>query len=164
VKVKAFLNWVEDGVLNGTPLDRQLLQSGKGFLLHVVQTFDFAQPYMKGFHLAENMWRPGGDRDGWKIQAPNLGTDDDFDNTSVSSEESDNCMAEWDDWEAPVAHPFENVHQEDTNKEPNARISKFPPRLYDDIKALQRFFAPEDPDPSFGPAGGRGLLHCIWGR
>jgi hypothetical protein len=51
-QVKAFLSWVEDLVHTGTPLDFVKFRSGKGFLLHVAQTFDVAQPYLKGFHLA----------------------------------------------------------------------------------------------------------------
>jgi hypothetical protein len=49
---------VEQVVRAGTPLNFIKFRSGKGFLLHVAQTFDIAQPYLKSFHLAENMWHP----------------------------------------------------------------------------------------------------------
>lgn len=156
-KVKAFLAWVEQGVRMGAPLEFNKFRSGKGFLLHVAQTFDVAQPYLKGFHLAENMWRPGRDSGGWKILGPDKGPDGD---ASIGSDESLNLEEPF-DWELfgdilPVTANFignpatrdpkggSQIVGNDCDFPP-ALIQKFPPRLIDDVQALQRFFAPDVP-------------------
>ncbi len=35
----------------------------------VTQTYPAMVPYLKGFHLTIEMWRGGGDPEGWKLKA-----------------------------------------------------------------------------------------------
>jgi hypothetical protein len=65
-KVKSFLAEVCAAYENGTELLRAKFLSGTGFLLHVAQTYEFMQPYLKGFHLAIEAWRADRDAEGWK--------------------------------------------------------------------------------------------------
>jgi hypothetical protein len=65
-KVKSFLAEVCAAYENGTELLRAKFLSGTGFLLHVAQTYEFMQPYLKGFHSAIEAWRADRDAEGWK--------------------------------------------------------------------------------------------------
>lgn len=153
-RAKDFLRWVDQGVRVGIPLDFKKFRSGKGFLLHVTQTFDVARPYLKGFHLAENSWRPGRDAEGWKIPAQ---TRQDGNNQHEAHFEEIDSDAEWEQDFQDGAASFCNTSfreerdplvAEVTEKgelQPPQVISFFPPRLVDDVEALLHFFAPETP-------------------
>jgi hypothetical protein len=65
-KVKAFLAEVRGAFDEDTEIQRARFLSGTGFLLHVAQTYEFMQPYLKSFHLAIEAWRVGRGTDGWK--------------------------------------------------------------------------------------------------
>jgi hypothetical protein len=121
---------VEQVVRAGTPLNFIKFRSGKGFLLHVAQTFDIAQPYLKAFHLAENMWRPGRDSKGWKVLDPRQKAD--F--LPVTAEGLGISEADG------VIEGVQIVGNTD-HASPPPLIRRFPPRLIDDVVALQRFFA-----------------------
>ena len=63
-KAKNILAWVRTGLQDPTGLERTLFRSGLGFLVHMSTTYDFMQPYLKGFHLSEDAWRPNRDGEG----------------------------------------------------------------------------------------------------
>jgi hypothetical protein len=65
-KVKAFLAEVRKAFDEDSDIQRARFLSGTGFLLHVAQTYEFMQPYLKSFHLAIEAWRAGRGPDGWK--------------------------------------------------------------------------------------------------
>ena len=50
------------------------LLSHRGFLVYVTRTYPPMIPYLKGFHLAADMWRGGRDKEGWKL--PSIKDDD----------------------------------------------------------------------------------------
>jgi hypothetical protein len=57
-----------DANLEGRPsLDRRELERTTGFLNHLTMTFDDAAPFLKGFYLTLNSWRPLRDGDDWKM-------------------------------------------------------------------------------------------------
>ena len=49
-------------------LDHKELLSDWGFLVYVTRTYPAMVPYLKGFHLAIEMWRGGRDLEGWKLR------------------------------------------------------------------------------------------------
>jgi hypothetical protein len=75
-KAKEFLERTRDAYVDGTDIRRGEFLSGTGFLLHIAQTYEFMQPYLKGFHLAAEAWRENRDDEGWKQVNRNL---DDWD-------------------------------------------------------------------------------------
>jgi hypothetical protein len=66
-RAKEFLGWVHQGVAHPQALERNHFRSDKGFLVHVAQRYDFVQPYLKGFHLSEEVWRGNRGSNGWKL-------------------------------------------------------------------------------------------------
>jgi hypothetical protein len=44
------------------------LESKTGFLGHLSMTYEFMVPFLKGFYLTLNSWRPGRYEDGWKMK------------------------------------------------------------------------------------------------
>ena len=48
------------------PLQRLLLI--RGFLIYVVQTYPWLNPYIKGLHLMIDSWRPGREESGFKMR------------------------------------------------------------------------------------------------
>jgi hypothetical protein len=65
-KAKRFLEQVRDAYEEETKILRGDFLSGTGFLLHIAQTYEFMQPYLKGFHLAAEAWREDRDAEGCK--------------------------------------------------------------------------------------------------
>ena len=49
-------------------VDLKQLQRDAGFLVHQTMTYYFMKPFLKGFFLTLNMWRPDRDEEGWKLQ------------------------------------------------------------------------------------------------
>jgi hypothetical protein len=48
-------------------LNRKELERATGFLNHMTMTFKDATPFLKGFYLTLNSWRPNRDKDDWKM-------------------------------------------------------------------------------------------------
>ena len=53
--------------VGGKDLDRKDLERKRGFLIHLARTFTYMNPYLKGFHLTMESFRPGRDEMGWKL-------------------------------------------------------------------------------------------------
>jgi hypothetical protein len=109
-------------------LEHKRFRSGKGFLVHVAQTYDFVQPYLKGFHLAEEAWRPGRDPAGWPI-------------SMIQGE-----AAAWDELDDEGDDAFSFAHDWVREKEDGVPPWVKPvPRLLEDVAVLLQFFAPPTP-------------------
>ena len=53
---------------DGRPrINRKELERQTGFLNHLTMTFDDMTPFLKGFYLTLNSWRPKRDEDDWKV-------------------------------------------------------------------------------------------------
>jgi hypothetical protein len=122
-RARTFLEWVRQGLTDHGGLERKQFRSGKGFLVHVAQTYDFVQPYLKGFHLSEEAWRGHRDDEGWKYPVGGAGIDDSEEVIPFSGLDHDHeplvetAMPEAPSWVTPV------------------------PRLADDVEVLLKFFA-----------------------
>lgn len=62
--VESLLGELEGGAED---LDRKDLERKRGFLIHLARTFTYMNPYLKGFHLTMESFRPGRDEMGWKL-------------------------------------------------------------------------------------------------
>ena len=51
----------------GQDLDRKTLESVCGSLVYLQRTYPAITPYVKGFHLSIDAWRPDRDTDGWRV-------------------------------------------------------------------------------------------------
>ena len=68
-----------------TLLPHSELESDRGFLVYVTRTYPPMIPYLKGFHLALEMWRGGRDSEGWKLKSEGDAPDEEEDEDSVMS-------------------------------------------------------------------------------
>ena len=51
-KLQLHLDWISDHLQCGQGMDHQSFASKVGYLLHVVDTYDFARPYLQGLFLS----------------------------------------------------------------------------------------------------------------
>ena len=134
-------------------LNRKDLERQTGFLNHLTMTFDEMTPYLKGFYLTLNSWRPKRDRDDWKMS----------DKTWIQ------CLVAQCDNGSITERELENElnHQSDTAAPDEVTAST---RLGDDVRALSSMFASDTPPQlnlrsrrivtviyGFGDASGTGL-------
>ena len=50
-----------------SPIDHKKLESSRGFLVYVSNTYRAMVPYLKGIHLTVDSWRTDRDDDGWRL-------------------------------------------------------------------------------------------------
>lgn len=75
-KVKRILSETQDRLSQGgegVQLNRKQLERDRGFLNYVVQTFPCMTPYLIGYHMTIDSWRPGRDEEGWRQAEPSEG-------------------------------------------------------------------------------------------
>jgi hypothetical protein len=53
-------------------LPLQRLLEIRGFLIYVVRTYPWLNPYIKGLHLTVDSWRPGREASGFKLRGKEL--------------------------------------------------------------------------------------------
>jgi len=70
IKVQAIVHDTLREVQSGAPLDHKVLEQRRGFLNHIQRVFPAMTPFLKGFHLTLDGWRPGRDEDMWKFSHP----------------------------------------------------------------------------------------------
>jgi hypothetical protein len=61
-----------DGILARDLLPLQRLLEIRGFLIYVVRTYPWLNPYIKGLHLTVDSWRPGREASGFKLRGEEL--------------------------------------------------------------------------------------------
>jgi hypothetical protein len=49
-------------------VDHKVLESTRGFLVYVARTYKPMDPFILGFHLTIDSWRPGRDEEGWRLR------------------------------------------------------------------------------------------------
>jgi hypothetical protein len=64
-------------------VDHKVLERTRGFLVYVARTYKPMAPFILGFHLTIDSWRPGRDEEGWRLRQAeveaNLESDDESD-------------------------------------------------------------------------------------
>lgn len=163
-KAKGFLLTIQEQLNTGDLLDHKTLERIRGFLLYVTKTYPAMVPYLKGFHLTLDAWRPGRDTDGWRLTLAEL---------REKFQQEEGFELEYASQNAKGAP--ESVHPS--------------PRLHDDISTLLKLTAGESPPKrfvrsklivtacyGFGDASGSGFgstishdagvryRHGLWGR
>jgi len=63
-QIRQTLAWVE----SGQPIDRKALESIRGSLVYLQRTYPAITPYVKGYHLTIDSWRPNRDEEGWRVE------------------------------------------------------------------------------------------------
>jgi hypothetical protein len=66
-KAKRLLSALQQDVRFNTTIDRKILESIRGFFIHLQRTYPAITPFLKGLHLTIDGWREGRDTDMWKI-------------------------------------------------------------------------------------------------
>jgi hypothetical protein len=49
-------------------VDHKVLERNRGFLVYVARTYKPTAPFLLGFHLTIDSWRPGLDEEGWRLR------------------------------------------------------------------------------------------------
>jgi hypothetical protein len=121
------LEQVRDAYEEDTKILRGDFLSGVGFLLHIAQTYEFMQLYLKGFHLAAEAWREDRDAEGWK--------------------QVKQALDDWDpDEQAERLHwAIGSVAAESVANEPAPRDINKIPLLRIDVDILLKFFSHPNP-------------------
>lgn len=134
-KAKTFLSWVEAAIQQNVGLERAQFISGKGFLVHMAMTYDFMQPYLKGFHLSAEAWCSNRDTAGWKNRSTKTEDTGDSDEEGYARVEHADLPEEL----LPLLLPT------DSEPIPPPPIVTPVPSLCSDVQALQLLLAPTTP-------------------
>ena len=70
VKAQTIIQDTLEEVKSGGLLNHKILEQRRGFLNHIQRVFPAMTPFLKGFHLTLDGWRPGRDEDMWKLRRP----------------------------------------------------------------------------------------------
>jgi hypothetical protein len=61
------IQWIYDGIMAGSSLCHKTLESYRGFLVYISQTYPYIVPCLKGIHLTLDSWHPHRGALGWKL-------------------------------------------------------------------------------------------------
>jgi len=120
-RTKALVQELSD-LVSKPPLPLHRLLQIRGFLIYVVRTYKWLNPYIKGLHLTIDSWRPGRAANGFKLKGKELeqamalwnsSRELDFGLCGRRSEEDDHIMSEGGDPKQPVDAPPEVVQPVD---------------------------------------------------
>jgi hypothetical protein len=74
-KTKKILTHTLELIDSQGPIPLKVLESYRGSLIYVQQTYPAFTPYLKGYHLTIDSWRPDRDREGWRLPRAQLSSD-----------------------------------------------------------------------------------------
>ena len=80
--------WLGQVQAGETKLDRKQMESDRGFLVYVAQTFPVMKSYCKGFNLTLESWRPHRDSDGWKLRPSAIANQENEDEDETETAEA----------------------------------------------------------------------------
>jgi hypothetical protein len=67
-KANRLLAKLDDLLMESEMVDHKVWGRTQGFLVYVVRTYKPMAPFILGFHLTIDSWRPGRDEEVWKLQ------------------------------------------------------------------------------------------------
>jgi hypothetical protein len=67
-KLKECIDWMWVHHTDPGGMDHKILESKRGFLVHMGQTYPALKPYFKGVHATLESWRNGRDENGWVVK------------------------------------------------------------------------------------------------
>jgi hypothetical protein len=150
---KGYIVWVHNQIKAGVPIPQEEFLKVRGFLVYCSMTYEFMVPFLKGFHLAVDTFRPGQRKDGWKQMANPQGELDVENREEVPLDEWDKYVdniaagesgAEPLAWDGEADPGF--LVEED--KEGDAEVPDTVPtlpRLVSDVAALESLLHSETP-------------------
>jgi hypothetical protein len=68
-KAKGYLQELRQELESNGVLNRKSLEQKRGFFNHLQRTYPAITPFLKGFHLTIDGWRPNRDEEMWKVQS-----------------------------------------------------------------------------------------------
>ena len=68
MKRKGILARIVDEMSTRGCLNHKQLEKDRSFLIYLSRTYRSMCPYLKGIHQTLDSWRPGRDKDGWKLE------------------------------------------------------------------------------------------------
>jgi hypothetical protein len=75
--LKACVDWIWVHHEDADGMDHALLESKRGFLVHMGQMYPDLNPYFKGIHATLESWQKGRDKSGWLLKRPSLNSSSD---------------------------------------------------------------------------------------
>jgi hypothetical protein len=72
LKAKAMITCIHDCLKAGEHLDFKTLESYRGYLVYISQTYPMLVPYLKDIHLTLDSWHPNRGIDDWKLPSKDL--------------------------------------------------------------------------------------------
>ena len=69
-KLKECIDWIWIHHTDASGMDHKILESKRGFLVHMGQTYSSLKPYFKGVHATLESWQSGRDENGWVVKPP----------------------------------------------------------------------------------------------
>ena len=144
-KAKGYVREVQELVdSDHLSLPRKRLEVIRGYLNHIVGTYDLLKPFMIGFHMTIDGWRRDRDEDGWrrKKKSRGLGGEDNGIILSQAAEalEKDKEYSLVDLYNWGEGGELEGEGSQD----PPARV-KAAPRLRSDLVALEELMQDDEP-------------------
>jgi hypothetical protein len=67
-KAKRLLTKLDELLMESDMVDQKMLEMTRGFLVYVASTYKPMDPFLLGFHLTIESWRPGRDEEGWWLR------------------------------------------------------------------------------------------------
>jgi hypothetical protein len=67
-KAKRLLPKLDDLLKESEMVDHKVLERTRGFLVYVARSYKPMSPFLLGFHLTIDSWRPGRDEEGWRLR------------------------------------------------------------------------------------------------
>lgn len=132
-------------------MGRTPFRSKTGYLLHVMDTYDVGVPYLQGFFLSLNSWRPDRDADGYKMASPKsrLSRDDllleDLEVDSTSEELRYLGMSDDNDESDATLFGDLRDYRQDYRSDQEPHTVSPVPRLIHDVSALLKIFEADTP-------------------
>ena len=142
-KGKALLKkYVEAFAESDAPIfDHKQMQRDVGFFVHQALTFSSMMPFLKGFCLTMNVWRPGRNGDGWKLSTREWISQ--LQEKLSDAEVNTLCGFLEEDEESEPS--MQDTKETKVHSENPPKSVKAVPRLKSDVKALAAMLAEEEP-------------------
>lgn len=122
-------------------VSRQRLLEIRGYLIYVVRTYPWLNPYLKGLHNVIDGYGDDRDEEGWKLSGPKL-RERRASRGFRANRADDDVMAARRDCEADLGRSGENPRP--ARPEPPEEVV-VKGRIFEDVKALARLTAPLEP-------------------
>ena len=141
--------WQEWKASSDGKVDYKEMERRRGFLIHLMMTYRFINPFLKGWHLTLDSWRPLRNEEGYKVKI------NEWENHLIHKINGLDHMAQRD-----IDNVLSQIYREINEKGAPKRVRPVP-RFESDLKALRIFFDRDDPPKV--PVRSSNLKHVYYG-